>query len=164
MEPFERVSGLEIAHHDLRFQRRSWRFERVGQLVLTIVLVLALLGLFADGPLSNASARDDATGLTVEYERFLRVGRSAVMEVSLPVSSVGDRPAIELAESSLDAFRIESIVPSPVEESTTERSARFSFAPGTRRVRFVVQPQTVGLHRADVEASGTVGLTQLVYP
>lgn len=40
---------------DMAFQRATWRAQRIGWLILWLIVVLALLGLFSDGLLSTSS-------------------------------------------------------------------------------------------------------------
>jgi hypothetical protein len=59
---------------DIEFQRRVWRVQRIGWLIIAAVIVAALLGVFGGGPLSRAAVQGD--GLRLEYERFARLQQS----------------------------------------------------------------------------------------
>ena len=54
MSSMQRVGDLEI-EQDHDFQRRSWRLQRAGWIVLSLVLLAGLLGLFGSGPLAHAT-------------------------------------------------------------------------------------------------------------
>ena len=62
---------LEISE-DLEYQRRAWRFQRIGWIVIGLVLVGALLGVFGKGPLSRSVAADPRNRIAVEYDRIAR--------------------------------------------------------------------------------------------
>jgi hypothetical protein len=64
-------TDLEI-NEDLEYQRRAWRFQRIGWIVIALVLVGGLLGLFGRGPLSRSVATDRGNRLAVEYDRIAR--------------------------------------------------------------------------------------------
>ncbi len=42
---------------DMAFQRRNWRAERIGWAAMVAIVIAAVLGLFASGPLSWATAQ-----------------------------------------------------------------------------------------------------------
>lgn len=60
-------------HENIRLQNAYWIVERIGWCFLTFVVVLALLGVFSRGILSDTEARQNGLPLVVEYERFQRV-------------------------------------------------------------------------------------------
>ena len=69
MSEHHRVGDLEISQ-DLTFQRRSWIVQRVGWVMLALLILAALGGLFGPGPLSRARAGPHDGPLWVEYQRF----------------------------------------------------------------------------------------------
>ena len=64
-------------------QRRAWRLERLGLAVLLGIVLVALSGLFASGPLSSRQLASQDGRLQVEYERFGRIGASHNLHVRL---------------------------------------------------------------------------------
>jgi len=67
----QRVGSLEIVQ-DMTFQRRAWVVQRIAWVVMLLIVVAAVLGLFATGPLSGTTAKTDDGVLTIEYGRFAR--------------------------------------------------------------------------------------------
>jgi hypothetical protein len=65
------MDGLEI-RENIDEQHRAWRFERVGWLVLLLILVGATLGVFGSGVFGTAEASTPDGLLRVEFPRFLR--------------------------------------------------------------------------------------------
>ncbi len=57
---------------DIAFQRKSWLVERIGWGVMLTILVAALAGLFASGPLSSKNVESADSSAIVRYERFAR--------------------------------------------------------------------------------------------
>jgi hypothetical protein len=115
MAPPHRVGELEIAE-DIRFQEREWKVERIGWVLLALIVLLALAGLFGTGPLSSASVDDADGALTVGYERFIRHdGRS-----TLTIDVTGDQASngeieIWLSQEYLDAFELQNVSPQPAD-------------------------------------------------
>ena len=71
-------------------QRRAWRLERLGLAVLLGIVLVALSGLFASGPLSSRQLASQDGRLQVEYERFGRIGASHNLHVRLRPMQRGD--------------------------------------------------------------------------
>ena len=76
--------NLQI-NEDIGFQRRVWRFQTAGRVVMALVVLAALLGLLGPRLLSNgASADSPQTGFGVkEYERFLRSMKATTLRIGL---------------------------------------------------------------------------------
>ena len=77
---------------------------------MATVALAAALGLFGDGWLSGANASVDGA-LTVEYPRFSRA--EAPLEMTVDWLPRGDKAALWIARSYLDAFAVEEIRPGP---------------------------------------------------
>src|SRR3712207_4138009 len=58
MSETTRVGDLEVAE-DLTFQRREWAAQRVGWVLLALVIAAALAGLLGRGPLSTTRRESD---------------------------------------------------------------------------------------------------------
>lgn len=110
---------LQISQ-DMRFQRREWKLQRVGTLLLGLVLVATVLGLFGDGPLSKA--RRESGRFAVEYERFGRFGSPVVLQLNVK----GDR--LWLGEAFLRNVQVNSVVPEPTAWRDTGNRHELEFA------------------------------------
>ena len=58
---------------DLSFQHREWRRERIGWVVIGLILLAGLLGLFGHHPFARATSQTAKGQLTVEYDRFASI-------------------------------------------------------------------------------------------
>ena len=67
----KKIDDLQI-DEDMEFQRRSWIVQRIGWAIFALVILLAALGLFGDGILSDTKAGQEEGALWLEYPRFER--------------------------------------------------------------------------------------------
>ncbi len=155
---------------DMAFQRRNWRVERIGWAGMTLVLVAAALGLFAEGPLSWTTARDAAGTFVVEYARIHRQTAPTTMKMKVAAQAVAaEGVTIEIDEAFADAFRITEIQPQPVQSMTTADGMRFRFeaAPNAPATIYVhLSPEKVGFVRPRLGLAGRdrIALPTFTYP
>jgi hypothetical protein len=155
---------LQLAE-DLSFQRREWTAQRVGWVVLGLVLLAALAGLFGVGPLSNSSTERD--GLRLEYERFARLHQP----LSLRFHFSGDRQdsaAVSLSRKYLAAVQIEHISPQPekVEADVDWLIYSFSTRQGAGGATFHLKPEKFGTlsGEAKLARGEPLSFRQFIYP
>jgi hypothetical protein len=162
--------GLEI-DQDLDFQRKEWRVERIAWAALTIIVLLALLGLFGTGPLSSATASSDDDGLVLDYERFVRHDGEASLDIQVSPDQVSEGE-IELWISTayLDKVRIESISPQPDEvrgEGDRQVYVFLAEAPNAPvSITFNLSPDRMGRYSGEmgIVDGPAISFTQLSYP
>ncbi|WP_409289777.1 hypothetical protein [Pseudomonas sp. KCJK8927] len=112
MDDEELLSRRQPVKEDMRMQQRVWRFERVGWYVLTVIVVLALAGLFGNGPLSNRQATSSDGRVEVEYQRLSRSGTTDKLRIT--VRGTGGEPVmLMLGGSLLRKASIETLQPEP---------------------------------------------------
>ena len=123
----QRIGDLEI-DEDIEFQEREWAWERVGRMLLVLLIVLSLIGLFGHGPISWTTATADDGTLEVSFERFGRRGGSGELGVRAPASAAEDGTwAIDLSHDYVGAVRIDTISPQPDSIEAVEGGLRYSF-------------------------------------
>ena len=170
MPNIPRVGDLEIKQ-DLDYQRREWICQRVGWVVMALVVFAALAGLLGTGPLSKTSATSSDGSLRVEFNRFLHYHNPDMLKVYLAggVARNGEL-RVWLDRSYLDAIEIEKTSPEPVRVEIGEDRHIYVFP-----VADPSQPTVVVFHfQADqrLTLSGRVGVadkeaaefSQFVYP
>lgn len=165
MERLHFVGDLEI-DQDLRYQVHEWRVERVGWVLLGLLLVLASLGTFGGGVLSRASAEEGA--VRVEYERFTRAQSRTTIQLLAPMQQQKPMP-VELRWAPRTPVRIETIVPEPERSEVTADGAVYYFtvAPDTDtgRITFEYRIEDPGEVGFQISAGGaTFEIDQFVYP
>jgi hypothetical protein len=75
-----KIGELEISQA-LKFERRSWKVERIGWAIAAAILLASLLGLLGRGPLSKATATSSDKSLTLKYHKLDRCHAPVEFEV-----------------------------------------------------------------------------------
>ncbi len=154
---------------DQRFQQREWRVQRFGWIALALLIALAALGLFGNGPLSSTAAT--SADLTVGYQRFARnQGQQTLLVAVQPGHQREGRVDVLLSRSLLDAVELQQIFPEP--SGTTTQPAHLVLAfdvaepSATLEVRLQLRGDAVGPVRGEVALTdGTrVPVRQFLYP
>jgi hypothetical protein len=149
--------GLEL-EDDMRFQHRLWRIERLGWLLMALLVGTAAI--FLDpGPLARSEAGDGR--LAVAYDRAARLDTAT--EIRLRIRPGPEPVALRLSGPLLQEAEIRSSLGAAL-RAGAEGAFLFDV---TGEVRLVLVPRGIGLHglRAEIPATGeTVDLVQLVLP
>jgi hypothetical protein len=93
--------------------------ERATWIVLAVILLVALSGLLAHGPLSKSTVTDG--GLSLTYERFQRVTALPRFNARILVS-YGDEASLTLSPPFADDFQIADIEPRPLRAAPGRRA------------------------------------------
>jgi hypothetical protein len=152
---------------DMRFQCTTWRVQRWGWVAIGVVIIMALLGTFANGPLSSTSSADRSARLRVEYERLQRHGATANMIVR--VAAAQPHLALHLNADFTQAFRIDALNPKPVSEHSREGGVEMVFHAvhgEMSTIYFALRPRVVGLVKGEIAIVGEAParITQIVLP
>lgn len=123
---------------DMAFQRKTWLAERISWGVLVVLLLLAIAGLFANGPLSQATATDASGRVSVEYDRFARHGATARVTIGVAPQAAGDI-LLRLNDAIPRGFTIETVSPHPAESRISGTGLEWLFRAADMTVaRFTV--------------------------
>lgn len=157
---------------DLDFQRSSWKVQRVAWIVMLGISVSALLGLFGEGPLSNAHVGSEQSGLQIDYERFVRQESPGTMEVRLGTAALRPDSTAEIwiERKWLAEMEIQRITPEP-EGSLLERDRivyKFRLDPssGPARITWYLETHALGRStgRVGVPGGPEYSFFQFAYP
>jgi len=130
MSEDELVSRRRPFQEDLPMQQRVWRFERVGWYVLVAIVLLALAGLFGNGPLSDAEVVSQDGRVRVEYQRLSRSGTTDGLVIT--VHGIAGQPMeVQLEGSLLRDADIETLQPEPQRSMSHGQAMLFQL--GTRQ-------------------------------
>ena len=164
------AGGIEL-DQDLDFERREWVVQRIGWVVMALILVAALLGLFGGpGPLSSAVLEGGGLApIKVEYERLARVDHQTTLTVRF-VADAGDQAAIWMDSRYHESMLIEHIDPLPDRVVTHEDRIEYLFdvAEGGAPMVLVfhLKCQRAGSvhNRIGRDGGAALSLTHFVYP
>jgi len=167
----QRVGDLEI-EQDLRFQRREWRVQRIGWLLMALLICAALLGVFGGGGLLTGASDSAAGGAAkISYQRFARLSAPASLKVRFPESAVQNGMLqVAVERDYIEGVQIEHITPEPESVEVTADAIVYTFAvgdpSGAGQVAFHYTTESIGLVSGWVELADTERLTlrQFVYP
>ena len=166
----QQVGDLQVMQ-DLEFEQRSWRVQRIGWMILSLILGAAFVGLLGDGPISAATAGAEGTPLQVQYGRFARHHASVQMVIKLQPGAVqGDEARVWVDQQYLDGLELQNVIPEP--ESVEAGSDRYVYVfklsePGGRaEFSFDLNPVRNGVRQVRVGLDGGPELqfTQIVWP
>jgi len=162
----EQPSGDYPIPENMRLQNAFWAWERVTWTVLAIIVLIALTGVLAHGPLTKRTVADGA--LSVSYERFQRVTSSARLSARIS-GSYGHESSLTLSPAFADNFQIADIEPRPLRSSAGPRGLELVFqAPVAGELSVVIWSHPRSFGRFDLTATadpqGRVAFSVLVYP
>lgn len=169
-------------HENIRLQNAYWIVERVGWCLLVLVVVLALLGVFSRGILSDTEARQAGLALAVEYERFQRVTALTRFNVTIeePRKVLAqqeqtrqdemrqDEMRLRLGRSFQNTYEIDTILPRSTRSIAGPDGLDLFFEPpesGNATVVMWVRPRDFGLVPLDFGiAGGALQFPVFIYP
>jgi len=161
-------NNLEI-EQDIAFQYRHWRRERLGWMVMALILVAGLSGVFGHHPLAKATSRTADGQLSIDYDRYARFDSSAEIVVTVKPEGQRDGPTrLWFDAAYLDSLRVIAVSPLPLPGEAREGERAFVFQTHGHPFTAVlaVQFQTVGIvhGHARVNEQEALLLTHLVWP
>ena len=152
----------------MTFQQKDWRAQRVGWVLLALVLAAGLAGLLGPGPLSSATASGGDT-LHVEYERFVRHGSQTHVTVRIAAAEPGPLQ-LTISRQYLEAFHVKQILPAPARVQAGDPDLVYTFegpdTAGPVELKFFLQPESLGSHTGRLSSGlgSAVTLRQFTYP
>jgi hypothetical protein len=170
MPGLRRIGDLEL-EEDIGFQRRDWLVRRIAWAVLALVFLAALLGLFGNGVLSEATLGDDGMPLQLEYQRFGRYKAPMDLKVHLGPEAIQEgKVRLWLERNYLNTMQVETIVPQPgsVESGANHLIYVFNISSSDFpvEVTFLMQSESMGrqIGRVGLEGGSSLSFSQFIYP
>lgn len=134
----DRPHGLDI-ETDRPFQERMWVAERIGWLLMLLLVAAALAG-FAGTTGPASSARVESGGAKIDYPRIARWQTADTMTVEFSGSGTAQ---IRLPAAFADVFAIENVTPNPAKVVATPEGPLFEFelaqGAGPKKVNFALR-------------------------
>jgi hypothetical protein len=166
----QRIGDMEISQ-DLRHEQREWLMERLGWLVMALLLAAALAGLLGSGPVSTATTGAAGEPLRIEYDRFGHYQSPTTLKLHLAPRAVqGTRVRLWIARDYMQNLEVETIQPQPEHTQVSAERITYTFnAPASSEpttIIYRVQPNTFGTFEAHIglEDRPPVRFSQFIYP
>ncbi len=170
METISRTDDIELGC-DLCFERRWWRIQRIGWVVLTLLILGGVAGLFGHGPLSETTTNPSGSELQVRYDRLARRETPTLLQLRLEKSAIASgQVRIRLNHTLMDCMQLKQIIPEPLATQPLADGACFIFRTDPRcdsaTIVFIESPTKPGLAESEVAVEGAepVRFHQFVYP
>jgi hypothetical protein len=103
-----------------------WRVERMGWIMMAIILVAAAGGVFGHGALAKRTLQP-APGLLVEYERFARAHSPMILRISFARQPKGGVVSLWLSGDYLSKVEVGRITPEPDRSELTAGGVNYYF-------------------------------------
>lgn len=103
----------------LRFQRREWKVQKVGTIVLVAFILAALIGLLGAGPLATATRSSTNSLVSVEVDRITRLKTENSMTLTFAPEVVENGTiTLELTGPWASGIDLQRITPEPSEQKS----------------------------------------------
>jgi|SRR5690606_5584569 len=126
----------------LSSQLKDWRAQHIGAWIILVVVLLTGLGFFGNGVFS--SKKIEQSGITLQYEKFLRHEKE--IDIHWQLSS-GQQPVFRIPIGYLANFKIGKIVPEGYETHLSDGYVTYTFNADQLTdaiVHFYLIPQQTG--------------------
>jgi hypothetical protein len=165
-----RIGELDIGQ-DLAFEKRWWKIERTGWVVIALVLLAALLGFLGPGPLTKKTAGQRNGLLWVDYHQFERYQAPIDLKVHLSHQAPQNGEVrLWISREYVEAIEIEHVDPQPESVEIGEQRFVYTFkaaeVPKSANIVFHFKPTTFGKFpvRIGLVNGGEIGFTHFFYP
>jgi hypothetical protein len=152
---------------DMKFQRRTWLVERLGWIVMAVLVAAGLAGAFFHGPASYTQASSADRAIAVDYERFAHKTTRThfVFRVKAPI---GEEVLLRIGPSFPDTYDIDAMQPRPLRMHSGRQGLEWVFgSPGNGDLSLFVagRAKRFGFMSAQVEVQGrgAARLVQIIY-
>jgi hypothetical protein len=151
---------LEI-DEELGLHEKGWVIQRIGQIIVILVILAGALGAFGEGLFSTTTPH---TGnVNVEYEHFFRYQT----EMKILVTSKEHISSISFPPQYVEKFKLIRFMPEPESNSTAGREIIYSFLPGQNHlVSIYLETQSYGSISGSMKINGkdSIQLQHFIYP
>lgn len=147
---------------DIQLASKSYPVQRIGWFILYAFILLALLGFFGKGILSEKHVTVDDK--EIRYEKF---GRNQMpMNLELTIPNIRDSITISIPQEYFNYVQLRSVNPEPSSQEIKNSSYNFTFkGNGDLRAFVEIEPKLTGKIKFTITAGQTsIPITQYFYP
>lgn len=164
----EYASRRSPVQEDMRWQLKEWQLEKWGGRGLLVLVLLALLGAFSDGWLSQTTTSNADGSLVVEHQRILHAMSDENFTLRVKFAA-GQPTVLTLGEDFMDNFAIQNLQPQPLITHANRHEMVLTWPANAVREQalwLTAQPQSAGHFTTAIRLKGAqpVILSQWVLP
>jgi len=166
----QKVDGLEVGQ-DLEFQKKEWRAEMLGWILMALLLLGALAGLFGGGPISQATAGGEAEALTIDYHRFTRYQSPTQLLITASPNAVSEGTVrLEIEQDYINSFNVQNVLPEPDSVEVMSDTYIYTFTVNEpnqgMEIIFDLESDKIGTIAGNlgVEGGQNIRISHFVYP
>ena len=150
-----------------RFQRREWLVQRIGWVLIGLVLLAAALGVFGSGPLAKRMSANPA--LQIDYEWLTRNHSQTTWKLTPRAPPVDGRYRVVLDANWAQHFQVNAIQPQPSSSSLADGRWVYEFEARDARalqIVFHVETRKAGMLEGSIQLNDAAPLqvALFVYP
>lgn len=162
-QEIEKINSQLPIDESIGLQDKARVIQQIGIIIIFIIILLAALGFFGQGLLSDKKA--EADGNTLAYERFGRFGGESTLVFDLAAAN-DSITRIAIPAAYLEHFKIETIVPEPNENSIANSEFIYTFnGSDAKLITFFLSPVKTGSIKARIKGNQTnFNLSHFIYP
>jgi hypothetical protein len=163
-----KYQGLEI-EEDIQMASKSWTFQRIGWVLMLLLVIAAVLGFTGGGGLpgiSTGKAGGEAAGMELVYERYLRWEAPAALKITL-FDAQAPEQRLRFSKDFYEKLQVEQVVPEPKEVRIGKEHITYTFNSegGKAHLIFYLKPQHPGQMEIAVDnGNKKITISQIVYP
>jgi len=165
----EKISRTKPVVEHITMLRSSWVLKIFGYLLMACIVMLALLGVFSNGVLSENEIISNDVSLKVNFDRFVRNGTQTQWKIQ--IKSKSNQPVIlSVSPELIDYYLMENIQPQSVFITYLKDELIFTLPSGGEQkwhaFSFILRPKKWGGFRANIGGQGGdhIIIKQWIYP
>ncbi|WP_260514174.1 hypothetical protein [Serratia fonticola] len=165
----EKTSRTKPVVEHITMLRFSWLLGIFGYILMGCIVLLALLGVFSNGVLSENEIISNDASLKVNFDRFVRNGTQTQWEIQ--IKSRSNKPvSLSVSPEVIDYYVMENIQPQSVLVTYLKDEVIFTIPSGGEKkwhaFSLVLRPKQWGGFRARIGEQGGehIVIKQWIYP
>lgn len=155
-EKQQQARGLQV-EEDRAWQEKFWTAQRIAWVLMALFIFAALVGFTGKGGAFASATAQTPAGM-IEYPRITRWQSDELLTVKLPSAASGE-VQLELSNSFVELFAVQSIKPEPSKAVATATGHRFTFdverGGGPKLIQFQIQAENPALLQPMTAMIGT---------
>lgn len=158
----ERIKSSLQLKDDIDLHLRGWIVQRIGWVLLLLLLIAASLGVFGTGWLSAGHVA--GKNGTVSFERIARF--ETPMKLVFQIEKAEGDIEIRMPRSYLGSVEIDKIVPEPATQKAADGSTIYTFDAGAEStITFYLMPESTGSIRTELTIDNSVlPIAHFIFP